>query len=76
MAKGTKTCDRCGNKAPVEMFYRSAITEDGLFGSCMDCCRTNNPRRSTTRTESVRYSAYMDASRGALFSSRGPSGAP
>ena len=33
----TKVCSKCGRELPVENFYSSGTSADGLFGHCKEC---------------------------------------
>lgn len=52
-----KQCDKCMEFKPISEFYESRITEDGLFGSCKNCCKTGYGRKNPN----YHYDSYFNA---------------
>lgn len=55
-----KTCFKCGEKKPVESFYRHPCMADGRLGKCIECTKADVRRR---RAEAVDYYREYDRKR-------------
>jgi hypothetical protein len=51
-----KICLICNKKKCIICFPKSAITEDGYFNICFNCCRTNQPL--SNKEQFVHYAKY------------------
>lgn len=51
-----KTCFRCGEKKPLDDFYKHPDKADGRLGKCKDCTKEDVARNRSTRRS--QYAAY------------------
>lgn len=52
-----KTCSKCKEPKPLDMFYKDKRAKDGLFSSCIDCY-LNQQRLSYNDEKKAKKSAY------------------
>lgn len=70
-----KRCDACGKLKPRDTgFYLSRITDDGLYGTCRECCITCRPREGESRRDKSHYGKVLAAALESSPRSRGKHG--